>query len=277
MVPVSIHNMLSGLVGIKTGFTGPNFSMVSACATGNHAIGEAYLKIAHGYADAMLAGGSDATITPLYFAGFSKMHAMSRRNDAPQQASRPFDRDRDGFVMAEGAGVLFLEAYEHAQARHVRILGEIAGYAATADAYHMTASDYHGAAAAMQLAIERAGIERRDIAYVNAHGTSTPMGDIAETRAIKSVFGDEPAGLKVSSTKSMTGHMFGATGGVEAVITLQSIREGIYPPTINLEHPDPECSLDYVPNHAQTGTIGYALSNGFAFGGHNAVLVFRKV
>ncbi|SFE05499.1 3-oxoacyl-[acyl-carrier-protein] synthase II [Lentibacillus persicus] len=276
LIPTMINNMAAGLTAIKTGFRGPSFAAVSACATSNHAIGEAYLNIAHGYSDAILAGGAEATITPLYFAGFSKMRAMSTQNDAPEKASRPFDSDRDGFVMSEGAGVLFLEEYEHAVKRDAPIIGEIVGYGSTTDAYHITEPDYHGAAKAMKLAIDRAQALPEDIDYINAHGTSTPAGDISETKAIKEVFGEHVSGLKVSSTKSMTGHMFGAAGGAEAIITLKSMNENLFPPTINLEKPDPECDLDYIPNEAAEGSINLALSNGFGFGGHNAVIAFKK-
>lgn len=277
LIPTMINNMATGLVAIKTGFRGPSFAPVSACATSNHAIGEAYLNIAHGYSDAILAGGAEATVTPLYFAGFSKMRAMSTRNDAPETASRPFDSNRDGFVMSEGAGVLFLEEYEHAKKRGAPILGEIVGYGSTTDAYHITEPDYQGAAKAMKLAIERAQVEPEDIDYINAHGTSTPLGDISETKAIKEVFGDHAYHLKVSSTKSMTGHLFGATGAVEAIMTLKSMAENIFPPTINLENPDPECDLDYVANKAVEGENNFALSSGFGFGGHNAVIAFKKI
>jgi 3-oxoacyl-[acyl-carrier-protein] synthase II len=275
-IPTMISNMASGFIAIKTGFRGPSFSPVSACATGNHAIGEAYLNIAHGYSDAILAGGAEAVITPLTFAGFSRMKAMSVQNDSFEKASKPFDADRDGFVMSEGAGVLFLEEYEHAKKRGAVILGEIIGYGTTTDAYHVTAPDFNGAANAMKLAIDMANIAPEEVDYINAHGTSTPSGDISETKAIKKVFGDHAYHLKVSSTKSMTGHLFGAAGAVEAIITLKSVAENIAPPTINLEHPDPECDLDYVPNQAVETDINVALSNGFGFGGHNAVLAFKK-
>ncbi|MFC4560040.1 beta-ketoacyl-ACP synthase II [Virgibacillus kekensis] len=277
LIPTMINNMASGLTAIKTGFRGPSFAPVSACATSNHAIGEAYINIAHGYSDAILAGGAEATITPLYFAGFSKMRAMSTRNDTPEKASRPFDADRDGFVMSEGAGVLFLEEYEHAKRRGAPILGEIVGYGSTTDAYHITTPDPSGAAKAMKLAIERAEVNPEEVDYINAHGTSTPTGDVSETKAIKDVFSDHANRLKVSSTKSMTGHMFGAAGGIEAIISLKSLEDNIFPPTINLENPDAECNLDYVPNESVTGDINIALSNGFGFGGHNAVIAFRKV
>ncbi|WP_174615993.1 beta-ketoacyl-ACP synthase II [Virgibacillus ihumii] len=276
LIPTMINNMAAGLVAIKTGFRGPSFATVSACATSNHAIGEAYLNIAHGYSDAILAGGAEATITPLYFAGFSKMRAMSTKNETPEAASRPFDQKRDGFVMSEGAGVLFLEEYEHAKERGAPILGEIIGYGSTTDAYHITEPDYQGAAKAMKLAIERGEVEPEDIDYINTHGTSTPAGDISETKAIKEVFGEYSYHLKASSTKSMVGHMFGAAGGVEAIITLKSMAENVFPPTINLEHSAPECDLDYVANIALEGSINIALSNGFGFGGHNAVVAFKK-
>lgn len=276
MVPMMISNMAAGIIAIKTGFKGPSFSPVSACATGNQAIGEAFLNIRHGYADGILAGGAEAPINPLSFAGFSRMKAMSTRNDAPEQASRPFDSHRDGFVMSEGAGVVFLEEYEHAMQRGATILGEIVGYGVTTDAFHITAPDFTGAANAMKLALNMGDIDVTAVDYINAHGTSTPEGDKSETKAIKSVFGEHAYQLKVSSTKSMTGHLFGAAGGIEAIITLKSIMEGIIPPTINYETPDPECDLNYVPNEALHQTVNIALSNGFGFGGHNAVLAFKK-
>src|SRR5690625_4215405 len=240
MLPASITNMASGLTAIKTGFRGPSFSPASACATSNHAIGEAYHNIAHGYSDVMLAGGAEATITPFYFAGFSKMRAMSTKSDDPKQASQPFNSNRDGFVMSEGAGVLLLEDYEHAKTRGAHIIGEIIGYGSTTDAHHITDPAPHGAQKAMQLAIERAGIHAQDVDYINAHGTSTPVGDVSETTAIKEVYGEHAYQLKVSSTKSMTGHLFGAAGGIESIITLKSMAENTFPPTINLHHPDPE-------------------------------------
>ncbi|HLR75910.1 MAG TPA: beta-ketoacyl-ACP synthase II [Virgibacillus sp.] len=276
MVPMLISNMAGGIVAIKTGFKGPSFSPMSACATGNQAIGEAYLNILHGYSDGILAGGTEAMMNPLAYAGFSRMRAMSTQNDFPEQASRPFDKDRDGFVMGEGAGVMFLENYEHAKKRGATILGEIVGYGASTDAYDMTSPDPNGATHAMTLAVERADIEPEDIDYINAHGTSTPDGDVSETKAIKQLFGDHAYNLLVSSTKSMTGHLFGAAGAVESIITLKSIIENIAPPTINYETPDEACDLNYVPNQAIERTINYALSNGFGFGGHNAVLAFKK-
>ncbi|MDR7246181.1 beta-ketoacyl-ACP synthase II [Priestia megaterium] len=277
MVPMMISNMASGIISIKTGFKGPSFSPVSACATGNQAIGEAFLNIRHGYSDGILAGGAEAPINPLAFAGFSRMRAMSTFNDFPEKASRPFDRGRDGFVMSEGAGVLFLEEYEHARERGATILGEIVGYGSTTDAYHITSPDYTGAANAMRLALDMGNIKSTEVDYINAHGTSTPEGDKSETKAIKSVFGAHAYNLKVSSTKSMTGHLFGAAGGIEAVITLSSIMEDIVPPTINYKTPDEDCDLDYTPNHATKTKINYAISNGFGFGGHNAVLLFKKL
>ncbi len=276
MVPMMISNMAAGIIAIKEGLKGPSFSPVSACATGNHAIGEAYLNILHGYSDAIVAGGTEASINPLSFAGFSKMRAMSTYNDSPEQASRPFDGDRDGFVMSEGAGVLVLEEYTHAKKRGATILGEIVGYASTTDAFHITSPDFEGAARAMKLALAHAQLEPTDIHYINAHGTSTPEGDRSETKAIKEVFGDHAYRLKVSSTKSMTGHLFGAAGAIESIITLKSTEENLAPPTINYDTADAECDLDYVPNNAVKTEINYAISNGFGFGGHNAVLVFKK-
>ncbi|WP_203247221.1 beta-ketoacyl-ACP synthase II [Sporosarcina beigongshangi] len=276
MVPMMISNMAAGIIAIKNGFKGPSFAPVSACATGNHAIGEAYLNILHGYSDAIVAGGAEASINPLSFAGFSRMRAMSTLNDAPEKASRPFDGERDGFVMSEGAGILVLEEYEHAKKRGATILGEIVGYGSTTDAFHITSPDFDGAARAMKLALEMAQIDPTAIDYINAHGTSTPEGDKSETKAIKATFGAHAYQLKVSSTKSMTGHLFGAAGGIEAIITLNSIMEDIAPATINYENPDEECDLNYVPNEAINLEINYALSNGFGFGGHNAVLAFKK-
>lgn len=276
MIPMMIPSMAAGIIAIETGFKGPSFSPGSACATGNQAIGEAYLNVLHGYSDAALAGGAEAPIHPLTFAAFSKMRAMSTRNDEPEKASRPFDAERDGFVMSEGAGVLFLEEYEHAKKRGARILGEIVGYGATTDAYHITSPDYQGAVKAMQLAMDMAEIEPKEVAYINAHGTSTPEGDKSETNAIKHLFRSHTKDLLVSSTKSMTGHLFGAAGGVEAVATLQGIMHDMVPPTINLENPDEACDLNYVPNEPISKEINYAISNGFGFGGHNAVLLFKK-
>lgn len=276
MVPMMIGNMATGIVSMKTGFKGPSFSPVSACATANHAIGEAFLNIKHGYSDGILAGGAEAPINPLAYAGFSRMRAMSTLNDSPELASRPFDKNRDGFVMSEGAGILFLEEYEHALNRGATILGEIVGYGSTTDAYHITSPDPSGAERAMKLALEMGSINKENVQYINAHGTSTPEGDQSETKAIKQVFGDAAYQLKVSSTKSMTGHLFGAAGGIEAIATLHAVQEDIAPPTINYETPDEACDLDYVPNQAVSISIEYALSNGFGFGGHNAVVAFKK-
>src|SRR5690625_2489958 len=259
LVPMMINNMASGIVAIDTGFKGPSFAPMSACATGNQAIGEAYLNILHGYSDAILAGGTEAMMNALAYAGFSRMRAMSTNNDTPEQASRPFDKNRDGFVMGEVAGVLFLESYEHAKSRGAKILGEIVGYGATTDAYHITSPDPEGAARAMQLAVERAGVNIDEIDYINAHGTSTPDGYISETKAIKQVFGKHAKKLLISSTKSMIGHLFGAAGGVETIVTLKSLQEGIVPPTINLDNPDPACDLNYVPKEAVERNINYAL------------------
>ncbi|MFS1514869.1 beta-ketoacyl-ACP synthase II [Chengkuizengella sp. SCS-71B] len=276
MIPMMISNMATGIISIKTGFSGPSFSPVSACATGNQAIGEAFLNIQNGYSDAILTGGAEATINPLAFAGFSRMKAMSTQNETPTTASRPFDATRDGFVMSEGAGALFLEEYEHAKNRGAKILGEIVGYGATTDAYHITTPDYQGAANAMKIAMDMGEIHPEDVDYINAHATSTPEGDKSETKAIKSVFNDHAYNLKVSATKSMTGHMFGAAGGIEAIITLKSISENFAPATINYEHPDSECDLNCVPNEGIHTQINVALSNGFGFGGHNAVIAMKK-
>lgn len=276
MVPMMISNMAGGIIAIKTGFKGPSYSPMSACATGNQAIGEAFINIRDGYSDAIVAGGAEAMMNPLAYAGFSRMRAMSTLNDAPTKASRPFDKHREGFVMGEGAGVLFLEEYEHAKKRGANILGEIVGYGATTDAYHITSPNPKGAERAMHLAVDMAGINVHEVDYINAHGTSTPDGDISESKAIKRLFENNIDNLLVSSTKSMTGHMFGAAGGVEAIITLKSIEEGIAPPTINYETLDEECILNVVPNEAVQMNIEYALSNGFGFGGHNAVVAFKK-
>lgn len=276
MQPMMISNMAAGTIAIKYGFKGPSFSPVSACATGNHAIGEAYLNILHGYSDVIVAGGAEAPINPLSFAAFARMRAMSTLNDSPEKASRPFDDNRDGFVMSEGAGIVVLEEYEYAKKRGATILGEIVGYGSTTDAFHITSPDFDGAARAMRLALEMAQINPADVDYINAHGTSTPEGDLSETKAIKAAFGAHAYDLKVSSTKSMTGHLFGAAGGIEAIITLKSVENNIAPATINYEKPDEQCDLNYVPNEAVETKINYALSNGFGFGGHNAVLAFKK-
>ncbi|MCS7195884.1 MAG: beta-ketoacyl-ACP synthase II [Aquificaceae bacterium] len=278
-IPYGISNMASGLVAIRFGFKGPNYCVVSACATGNHAIGDAMRLIQRGDIDVAIAGGCESAITPLGVAGFAVMRALSTRNDEPQKASRPFDMDRDGFVMGEGAGVLVLEEYEHAKARGAKIYAELIGYGATDDAYHITApcADGEGAYMCMKLALEDAGISPEQVDYINAHGTSTPLNDRSETLAIKKLFGKHAYKLKVSSNKSMIGHLLGAAGAVEAVATVKTLQTGMIPPTINLENPDPECDLDYVPNKAVEYPIHYALSNSFGFGGTNACLLFKRL
>ena len=278
VIPMLIINMASGLVSMRFGAKGPNSSVVTACATGNHAIGDAYRIIARGEADVMIAGGAEAMIVPLTVAGFCAMKAMSTRNDEPEKASRPFDAGRDGFVCSEGGGILILEALDHARGRDVRIYGEIVGYGMSGDAHHMTAPDPDGdgAARAMRAALRDARVAPTEVGYINAHGTSTPYNDKFETQAIKRVFGEHAARLAVSSTKSMTGHLLGAAGGIEAIATLLAIHNGLLPPTINYETPDPECDLDYVPNHARKQEVEVALSNAFGFGGTNATLAFRK-
>jgi 3-oxoacyl-[acyl-carrier-protein] synthase II len=278
VIPMLIVNMAAGLVSMRFGARGPNSSVVTACATGNHAIGDAYRIIERGDADIMIAGGAEAMIVPLTIAGFCSMKAMSTRNDEPEKASRPFDAGRDGFVCGEGAGIVVLEALAHAVRRDARIYGEIVGYGMTGDAHHMTAPDPEGdgATRAMQLALAGAGIEPGAVGYVNAHGTSTPYNDKFETIAIKRVFGEHARKLAVSSTKSMTGHLLGAAGGIEAIATTLAIYHGLLPPTINYDTPDPECDLDYVPNQARKVDVEYALSNAFGFGGTNATLAFRR-
>jgi 3-oxoacyl-[acyl-carrier-protein] synthase II len=278
-IPMMIVDMAAGQVSIQFGLKGPNFATVSACASGAHAIGEAMRLIRAGDADAMVAGGSEATITPMAIAGFSNARALSTRNDDPQQASRPFDQERDGFVIGEGAGILVLESEDHARRRGAKLLGELVGYGATGDAYHMTAPcvDGEGAARAMRRALQDAGLRPEDVQYINAHGTSTPAGDPAEVQAIKSVFGEGARKLMVSSTKSMTGHLLGAAGGLEAVATTLCLARGIVPATINLDHPDPACDLDFVPHQARTQPVTAALSNSFGFGGHNVTLALKAV
>ncbi|ACY18126.1 beta-ketoacyl-ACP synthase II [Haliangium ochraceum] len=273
-----IINMAPGLLSIATGARGPNMSHVSACSTGAHSIGEAMRSIRHGYTDAMLAGGCEATISILGVGGFNAMRALSTRNDAPQEASRPFDKDRDGFVIAEGAGVVLLEDLEHAKARGARIYAEVAGYGATSDAFHVTqpAPEGAGAQECMRMALEDARMAPTDIGYINAHGTSTPFNDRNESLAIKAVFGDHAKRTPVSSTKSMTGHMLGAAGGVETAIAALAIDRGAIPPTINYTTPDPDCDLDYVPNTAREAKVDAVLSNSFGFGGTNAALVLRR-
>lgn len=277
-IPSIIINMASGHLSIRYGIKGPNSAVVTACATGNHAIGDALKIIQRGDADVMLAGGTEACILGLALAGFCSIKAVSTRNDAPEKASRPFDRDRDGFVMGEGAGVVVLETLEHAVRRDARIYAEVIGYGMTADAYHMTAPDPDGdgATRAMALTLQDAAVDPTQVGYINAHGTSTPYNDKTETLAIKRVFSDHAQRLAVSSTKSMTGHLLGAAGGVEAIATVLALYHGILPPTINYETPDPECDLDYVPNQARKQQVEVALSNGFGFGGTNATLAFRR-
>jgi 3-oxoacyl-[acyl-carrier-protein] synthase II len=279
MIPSLIANMASGVIAIELGARGPNFSIVSACATASHALGESLRILRAGAADMMVAGGSEAAITALGYAGFCSMKAMSTRNDEPERASRPFDKGRDGFIMGEGSGVLMLETLEHAQARGARIYCELAGYAATCDAFHITQPDVEGRglSLAMTGALADAGIRPEDVDYINAHGTSTPYNDKFETMAIKKVFGESAYKLKVSSTKSMTGHLLGAAGGIEAAVCVRTIETGKIPPTINLEDPDPDCDLDYVPNVAQEVPVRVALSNNLGFGGQNASLIFRAV
>jgi len=275
-IPSLIGNMCSGLVAIEFGARGPNFGTVSACATGTHSLGEAAHAIRRGDADVMVAGGCEAAITPFAYASFCSMKAMSTRNDEPQRASRPFDKNRDGFIMGEGAGILVLESLEHAQARGARIYCELAGYAATCDAYHITQPDPEGKglSMAMKRALASAGATTESIDYINAHGTSTPYNDKFETLAIKQVFGGRAYTVPISSTKSMTGHLLGAAGGIESVICVKTIQEGIIAPTMNLEEPDPDCDLDYVPNRAREATVRTALSNNLGFGGQNASIVF---
>ncbi|HSR62226.1 MAG TPA: beta-ketoacyl-ACP synthase II [Gammaproteobacteria bacterium] len=277
-VPSNIINMISGNLSIKFGARGPNFAIVTACTTGTHNIGDAARIIGYGDADVMIAGGAEMATSPTGLGGFAAARALSTRNDDPEGASRPWDRDRDGFVLSDGAGVLVLEEYEYARQRGANIYAEVIGYGMSADAYHMTApsEDGRGAAVCMQNALRNAGLNPGDVDYINAHGTSTPAGDVVETRAIKRVFGDHAGKLAVSSTKSMIGHMLGAAGGVEAVFSILSMRDQVAPPTINLENPDPECDLDYVPNEARSMNIKVALSNSFGFGGTNGTLIFRQ-
>jgi 3-oxoacyl-[acyl-carrier-protein] synthase II len=277
-IPMLIINMASGLVSMRFGAKGPNSSVATACATGNHAIGDAFKIIQRGDADVMIAGGAEAIILPLTIAGFCAVKAMTTRNDEPEKASRPFDAERDGFVCSEGAGLLVLESLEHARRRDARIYAEIRGYGMSGDAHHMTAPDPEGdgAARSMAAALRDAAVSPDDVGYINAHGTSTPYNDKFETMAIKRVFGDHARRLAVSSTKSMTGHLLGAAGGIEAIATILALHHGVLPPTINYEHPDPECDLDYVPNQARKQDIEVAASNAFGFGGTNATLIFGK-
>ncbi len=277
-VPANIINMISGNFAVMKGIRGPNFAVVSACATSNHNIGEAARIIRAGDAEVMIAGGAEFPISPTGLGGFAAARALSRRNDDPQGASRPWDKDRDGFVLSEGAGVLVLESLEHARARDAKIYAELIGYAATADAYHMTQPppDGDGAALCMRRALRAARINPEQVGYINAHGTSTPAGDLAETRAIKSAFGEVAYRIPVSSTKSMTGHLLGAAGGIEAIFTILALRDRILPPTINLDEPGEGCDLDYVPHTAREARIDIAISNSFGFGGTNSTLVFKR-
>ena len=277
-IPMMISDMASGQVSILFGAKGPNYCTVSACSSGAHAIGEAYRIIQNSEAEVMIAGGAEAPVTPISFAGFCSMKAMSTRNDEPARASRPFDSQRDGFVMGEGAGILILEELEHARKRGATALAEIVGYGATADAHHMTAPapEGEGAARAMRAAIHDSGLPLGEFGYVNAHGTSTPLNDKFETQAIKSVFGDHASRVAISSTKSMTGHLLGAAGGLESIICVLALERKILPPTINYENPDPDCDLDYVPNTARQVEARAALSNSLGFGGHNVTLALSR-
>jgi len=277
-IPMLIANLASGHIAIHFGAKGPNTCVVTACATGAHCIGDAFRAIVYGDADAIIAGGTEANITPLTVAGFNAMKALSTRNEEPEKACRPFEKNRDGFVVAEGAGILIVEELEFALKRGAKIYGELIGYGYTGDAYHITAPppEGEGAARCMRMAIKDAGLRPEEIDYINAHGTSTPLNDLTETQAIKTVFGEHAKKVAISATKSMTGHLLGAAGSTEAIFTLLAIRDGIIPPTINYEVPDPECDLDYVPNVARRQPLTVAMSNAFGFGGTNATLIFRK-
>jgi len=276
-VPASIINMVAGHVSMRFGFKGPNLSVVTACTTGLHCIGEAGRMIEYGDADIVVAGGTEATISPLGVGGFASMRALSTRNDDPQSASRPWDKDRDGFVLGEGAGVMVLEEYEHAKARGAKIYAELCGFGMSADAGHMTAPNMDGPRRAMLAALRNAGINADQVDYLNAHGTSTPLGDINETNAIKAAFGDHAHKMVVSSTKSMTGHLLGGAGGIESIFTVLALHDQKIPPTINLDSPDPECDLDYCANVARDAKFDIALKNNFGFGGTNGSLVFRRI
>jgi len=277
-IPAVIVNMAAGVISIRTGAKGPNVAPCTACSTGAHAIGDAFKLIQRGAADVAIAGGAEAAITPLAIAGFAAMHALSTRNDAPEKASRPFDAQRDGFVMGEGAGILILESLEHALDRGADILCEVVGYGLNGDAYHITApcADGDGAIRVMRMALQDARMAPEEVDYINAHGTSTPLNDKIETLAIKAVFGEHARRLAISSTKSMMGHLLGAAGGVEAAVCVLAIRHGVIPPTINYEYPDPECDLDYVPNQARRQPVRVAMTNSFGFGGTNACLIFKR-
>ncbi|HLF73392.1 MAG TPA: beta-ketoacyl-ACP synthase II [Anaerolineales bacterium] len=278
LIPMMISDSAAGMLAIRLGARGPNMSVATACASGNNALGEAAEMIRRGAADVMVAGGSEAALVPVAMAGMNVMTALSTRNEDPQSASRPFDKDRDGFLMGEGAGILILESLEHAEARGAKALAELSGYGTTDDAHHISAPAENGAGAAisMKLAIEDAGLDLNDIGYINAHGTSTPLNDKSETAAIKTVFGEQAYQIPVSSTKSMTGHLLGASGAVEAAFVVMALREGVLPPTINYQTPDPECDLDYVPNWPRQASVQHAMSNSFGFGGHNATLIFSR-
>jgi 3-oxoacyl-[acyl-carrier-protein] synthase II len=278
-IPATIINLAAGWVSIRTGAKGPNSATATACTSGAHAVGDSFRLIQHGDADVMICGGTEAAVTPLSVGGFAAMRALSQRNEDPEHASRPWDHHRDGFVMGEGAGILILEEYEHAVRRDAPILAEMVGYGMSGDAYHITSpvEDGDGGYRVMRAALKDGGLDPKQLNYINAHGTSTPMGDRIETTAIKRVFGDHAYSIAVSSTKSMTGHLLGGAGGLEAGITVLAIRDQIAPPTINLECPDPECDLDYVPNHARPMPIEYALSNSFGFGGTNGCLIFKRM
>ncbi len=277
-IPMYILDIAAGHISMKWGLKGPNYAVVSACATGSTAIGDALRHIQYGDADIFIAGGTEACITPIAYAGFANMRALSRRNDEPEKASRPFDSDRDGFVMGEGAGLLVLEELEHAHNRGAKIHAELIGYGATADAYHITAPapGGEGAMRAMKRAVKDGGVEPEDVDYINAHGTSTPFNDKNESLAIKTLFGEHAYKLNVSSTKSMTGHLLGAAGGIEAIAAIMAIKKNVIPPTINYDTPDPECDLNYTPNSAVDKSVNIAMSNTFGFGGHNAVLLFKE-
>jgi len=277
-IPSAIVNLASGQISIRYGARGPNSATATACSASAHAIGDSFKIIERGAAEMMICGGSEATITPMGVGGFAAMKALSTRNDDPQHASRPWDAGRDGFVVGEGAGILILESLEHAQKRNAKILAEIVGYGMSGDAYHITQPEENGDGAyrVMKAAIKDAKLSPDDIGYVNAHGTSTPIGDVIETRALKRVFGERAKKVPISSTKSMTGHLLGGAGGLEAGISVLALHNQTLPPTINLENPDPECDLDYVPNHARKASVEYVLSNSFGFGGTNAALIFRR-
>ncbi len=278
-VPMMISDMAPGVISMELGAKGPNYATVSACSSAAHALGESARKIQYGEADVMVTGGSEAAVTPISMAGFSSAKALSTRNHEPERASRPFDAERDGFVLGEGAGAVILEELEHAQQRGAEMYGEVLGLGFTADAYHQTAMapGAEGGARAMRIALQDGGLAPSDIGYVNAHGTSTPMGDQQETAALKAVFAGHTDRLAVSSTKSMTGHLLGAAGAIESIACIMALKSGVLPPTINYENPDPECDLDYVPNEARRAPITYALNNSFGFGGHNVALVFGRL